>query len=97
MSAGPDELVFEAGGRLYLLNGGTNKHSEVKINVVADIATLMPRTVNVGNNISNFDLSPDAKRSVFEARGELFSIPAELSDNYLTNTSGDFEETGMVP
>lgn len=92
MSAGPEDLVFEAGGRLYLLNLSTHKHSEVKINVVTDIATLMPRTVNVANNITNFDVSPDAKRAVFEARGELFSIPAEYGVIInLTNTSGAFE------
>src|SRR4030095_16561609 len=50
------------------------------------------RTVNVGNSISNFDISPDAKRSVFEARGELFSIPAENGVIInLTNTSGAWE------
>ena len=92
MSAGADDLVFEAGGRLYLLNLSNNKYAEVKINVIADIATLMPRTVNVSNNISNFDLSTDAKRAVFEARGELFSIPAESGVIInLTNTSGAFE------
>src|SRR5215213_1727908 len=92
MTAGPDELVFEAGGRLYLMNLTNNKYNEVKINVVADLATLMPRTVNVGNNITNYDLSPDAKRSVFEARGELFSIPAENGVIInLTNTSGAWE------
>src|SRR5258706_5281296 len=92
MSAGPSELVFQAGGRLYLLNLSNNKYSEVKINVVADISTLMPRTVNVGNNISNFDISPDAKRTVFEARGELFSIPAENGVIInLTKTSGAVE------
>ena len=92
MSAGPDELVFEAGGRLNLLTLATNKYAEVKINVVADIATLMPRTVNVGSIISGFDLSSDAKRSVFEARGELFSIPAENGVIInLTNTSGAYE------
>ena len=92
MSAGPSELVFQAGGRLYLLNLSNNKYAEVKINVVADISTLMPRTVNVGNSISNFEISPDAKRSVFEARGDLFSIPAENGVIInLTNTSGAWE------
>lgn len=92
MSAGPDELVFEAGGRLYLLNATSHKYEEVKIHVVADISTLMPRTVNVGNSIQTFDLSPDAKRSVFESRGELFSIPAENGVIInLTNTSGAWE------
>jgi tricorn protease len=92
MTAGADDIVFEAGGRLYLLNLSTNKYTEVKINVVADLSTLMPRTVNVANNIGNFDLSPDGKRTVFEARGELFSIPAENGVIMnLTNTSGAWE------
>lgn len=92
LSGGPDDLVFEAGGNLYLFNLNTNKYSEVKINVVADIATLMPRTVNVSGNIVDFDISPDAKRAVFEARGDLFSIPAEYGVIInLTNTSGAFE------
>ncbi|HYF32077.1 MAG TPA: PDZ domain-containing protein [Chitinophagaceae bacterium] len=94
MSGGPEELVFEAGGSLHLFNLANNKHSEVKIHVVTDVATLMPRTVNVSNNITNFDLSPDAKRAVFEARGELFSIPAEYGVLInLTNTSGAFERS----
>ncbi len=92
MSAGPSELVFQAGGRLYLLDLSTNKYSEVKINVVADISTLMPRIVNVGSSITNFEVSPDGKRTVFEARGDLFSIPAENGVIInLTNTSGAWE------
>lgn len=92
MSAGPDDLVFETGGRLYLFNLTSNKQTEVKVNVVTDVATLMPRTVNVSNNIVNFDISPDAKRAVFEARGELFSIPAEYGVIInLSNSSGSFE------
>jgi tricorn protease len=92
MSAGPDDLVFEAGGRLYTLSLANNKYAEVKINVVTDESTLMPRTVNVSNNITNYDISPDAKRAVFEARGELFSLPAEYGVIInLTNTSGAFD------
>ena len=92
MSAGADEIVFEAGGRLYLLNLNTHKYDEAKINVVADIATLMPRTVSVSNSIADFDLSPDAKRAVFQARGEIFSLPAETGVTInLTNSSGAFD------
>jgi tricorn protease len=76
MSAGNDELVFEAGGKLYLLNTTSNKYVDVKINVVSDFATMMPRTINAGRAV-NADISPDAKRVVVEARGELFSVPAE--------------------
>jgi tricorn protease len=93
MSAGPDDLVFEAGGKLYLLNLSTNKYDEVKINVVTDFATLMPRPENVANRIAWADISPDAKRVVTEARGELFSLPAEYGPVLnLTNSSGAFDQ-----
>ncbi|MGL6269432.1 MAG: S41 family peptidase, partial [Chitinophagaceae bacterium] len=93
MSSGPDELVFEAGGKLYLLNLSNNKYAEVKINVVSDFATLMPRPENVSNRIIAADISPDAKRVVVEARGELFSLPAENGPVMnLTNSSGAFDQ-----
>jgi tricorn protease len=93
MSAGPDDLVFEAGGKLYLLHVGNNKYEEVKINVVADYSTLMPRTENVSTRIADADISPDAKRVVVEARGELFSVPAENGAVLnITNNSGAFDQ-----
>ena len=93
MSAGPDDLVFEAGGKLYLLHVGDNKYEEVKINVVADYSTLMPRTENVSTRIADADISPDAKRVVVEARGELFSVPAENGAVLnITNNSGAFDQ-----
>jgi tricorn protease len=94
MCAGPDDLVFEAGGKLYLLNLTTNKYDEVKINVLTDFATLMPRPETVGNRIVNADISPDAKRVVAEARGELFSLPAENGPVLnITNSSGAFDQS----
>lgn len=88
-SIGPDDIVFENGGRLYLLDLATEKSHEVKINVVTDESTLLPRTENVNKLIQSFWPSPDGKRGVFEARGELFSVPAENGPVIdLTNTSG---------
>ncbi len=88
-SIGPDDIVFENGGRLYLLDLASEKYHEVKIDVVTDQSTLLPRTENVNKMIQNFYISPDGKRGVFEARGELFSVPAENGPVLdLTNTSG---------
>jgi tricorn protease len=92
MAAGPEDLVFVAGGKLYLLNLGSRKYQEVKIDVVSDLATLMPRAVNVGKSIDRFLLSPDGKRALFEARGDLFSIPQENGVIVnLTHSSGAFD------
>jgi tricorn protease len=76
-SIGPSDIVFEAGGRLYLLDLATEKTSEVAIQVVTDRTTLKPRSEKVAARIASANVSPTGKRAVFEARGEVFSVPAE--------------------
>src|SRR5690606_6653845 len=76
-------LVFEAGGKLYVLNADTYKYEEVKINVVSDLSSVMPRNVNVGRRVQGYTVSPDGKRAIFAARGELFNVPAE--EGYVLN------------
>ncbi len=88
-SLGPNDIVFEAGGSIYLLDLATEKYHKVKIEVVSDVSTLMPKTEKVEKYIKSYWPSPDGKRAVFEARGDLFSVPAENGNVYdLTNTSG---------
>jgi len=74
---GPSEIVFEAGGKLFLLDLETENSSEVEINLVTDQITLKPHKVNVSRMIRNAQISPKGKRALFEARGEIFSVPAE--------------------
>lgn len=74
---GPDAIVFEAGGKLYLFDLATENAREVPVEVVTDESTLRPRVVSVADAVSDGDISPSGKRVLFEARGELFTIPAE--------------------
>ena len=91
-SIGPSDIVFEAGGRLHLLDLKTEEYREVKIDVVTDMATLKPRMVKVGNYIQSGGISPSGKRALFEARGDIFSIPAEHGFiRNLTQRSGSAE------
>src|SRR5262249_52769422 len=76
-SIGPEDIVFENAGRLYLLDLKTEKAREVEIRVVTDRATLKPRRENVSGYIQNATVSPSGKRALFEARGDIFSAPAE--------------------
>jgi len=88
-SIGSNEIVFEAGGLLYLLDLTTEKYLEVKINVVTDESTLMARNENVEKMIQNFSLSYNGNRTLFEARGEIFSVPTENGPVInLTQSSG---------
>ncbi len=86
---GPSEIVFENAGRLHLLDLASGETREVTIDVVTDRATLRPRVENVGEMIASSDISPSGKRAVFEARGEIFTVPAEHGViRNLTRSSG---------
>ncbi len=88
-SMGVNEIVFEAGGLLYLLDLTTEKSREVNINVVTDESTLLAKNVSVERMIQNFSLSYNGKRTLFETRGEIFSVPTENGPVInLTQSSG---------
>jgi tricorn protease len=87
-SIGPSEIVFQAGGRLYLLDLATDRYREVEVDVVTDLASLRPRTEKVSDLIQSAGVSPTGKRAVFQARGEIFTLPAERGVvRQLTHTS----------
>lgn len=91
-SSGPDDIVFEAGGKLYLYNISSQKQKEVKVDLVSDHALTKPKIESAENLIQFISLSPDGNRVLFQARGDIFSIPAEngfVKD--LTRTSGAAE------
>ncbi len=86
---GPEEIIFEASGKLYLLSLLTEKYQEVKVNLVTDESTLLPRSEKADKYIQSFNIAPDGKRGVFGARGEVFSLPAENGPVInLTQSSG---------
>jgi tricorn protease len=88
-SMGPSDIVFEAGGQLFLMDLGTEKASTVKVRVVTDEFTLRPRVEKTADLIQNAEVSPAGKRAYFQARGDLFSTPVENGPTYdLSRTSG---------
>jgi tricorn protease len=88
-SLGPDGIVYQAGGRLYLLDLASEKASEVPVRVVTDEMSLRTRTAKVESLIGEAAVSPTGKRAVFEARGDVFTVPAEFGAVVnLTQSSG---------
>lgn len=93
-SAGPSNLVFEAGGQIHLLEFSTEQSRPVEVNVITDLANLKPQMKNVSKLIRRSSPSPSGKRVVFAARGELFSVPAEHGPVFnLTQTPGAAERS----
>ena len=93
MSAGNQDIVFEAGGQMYLMDLNSQQYKPVTVNIVSDLSTEMPRSIDVSRRIANMTAAPEGKRVVFEARGELFNVPA--SEGYvinMTQSSGAFDQ-----
>jgi tricorn protease len=89
---GPEDIVFEAGGRLHLLSLATERVTEVRVTAITDLATLKPRAERVSNLIQWAGISPTGKRAAFVARGEVFTVPAEHGPVMnLTRSSGQAE------
>ena len=76
-SAGPDDIVFEEGGKLWLFSFATRQAKSIPVNIVMDMATLKPKSVTAEKYIQHSSISPDGNRVLIEARGEIFSLPAE--------------------
>lgn len=86
-------LVYEQFGSIHLVDIASNKDTTVSISVDGDLPKLMPRLIKVDSNqIENAAISPTGVRAVVEARGDIFTIPAEKGDvRNLTNTSSAVE------
>lgn len=88
-SLGPQEIVFEAGGKLYLFNLNDRSQREIRVNLVSDRVSLKPYTENAEKYIQHATVSHDGNRVLIEARGEIFSLPAEHGFvKNLTQSSG---------
>ena len=88
LSAGPDALVYEQFGGIYTLDLKTEKASKVAIHISGDLPATRPHYEKVGDKIQNAAISPTGVRAVFEARGEILTVPAEKGDvRNLTRTT----------
>ena len=86
---GAGEIVFQMGPELYLLDCGTKLAHTVTVTIPGDRPKIRPHDFDVAKLMQAYDLSPTGKRAVVEARGDLWTLPAEKgSPRALTHTSG---------
>ena len=88
-SGGPGGVVYENGGDIYVYDIAAGRSSKVAIRVPSERPAARPSFVTLADKITEFSLSPDAKRALFVARGEVLTVPAEKGNTRnLTNSSG---------
>ena len=91
-SLGDKAIVFEYGGWLYRFELESDKPTKIPVQILDDAAGGRTGIVNVSKNISTYDISPDGKRALFGARGDIFTVPAKDGPTRdLTKTSGVHE------
>src|SRR5499426_2096986 len=79
-SAGPDAIVYEQAGYIHLVDIKTGQARRLNIEVTGDLAWERPQFKKVAGMIRSAELSPSGVRAAFEARGEIFTVPAEKGD-----------------
>ena len=79
-SAGPGAIVYEQFGSLHLFDLKTARSTKVEIALNGDLPGLRPRLEKVAKSIQSAAISPTGARALFEARGEIFTVPAEKGD-----------------
>jgi len=92
LSAGPDTLVYEQFGGIYLWDPATAKSSKVNIHISGDLPATRPHYEKAVDKIQTASISPTGARALFEARGEILTVPAEKGDaRNLTRTTTAME------
>jgi tricorn protease len=92
IDSGAGTIVFEQAGYVHELDPKNGKSKVVNIVAAGDFPWMMPNWEDVTSRLTNMALSPTGKRVVVEARGEIFTIPADKGDvRNLTNSSSSAE------
>lgn len=92
LDAGAGVVVFEQAGNLHEYDPKADKSRVVNITASGDFPWMMAQWKDVSTRITSLALSSTGKRAAVEARGEIFTIPAEKGDvRNMTNSSGASE------
>lgn len=85
-------VAFEKGGYIYIIDLNNSKVKKLTVNIDFDNPNILPYFKNVSGFISRFGaaITAEGKRAIFDARGDLFSVPSEKNGVTLnlTRTQG---------
>lgn len=94
VTAGAGKIVYEQAGRIWKFDPDHGKPERLKIGVAADLIETRPRHADGSKYLRSADISPSGKRAVFEARGEVITLPAKDGDfRNLTQTTAVHERS----
>jgi len=80
LSGSKGKLIYECEGYIYVYDIEKGKAERLTANVSVEQKEIRPRYKNVAGEIRSATISPSGARVVFEARGELLTVPAKKGD-----------------
>ncbi len=87
LTCGGGMLAYEQAGRIHLLDPQNEQASTIPISIAADLPETRPHFSAAAPYIQNAGISPAGQRAVFEARGEILTLPLKKgSARNLTQT-----------
>jgi tricorn protease len=88
-AAGPGGIALERFGSIEIYDLQSGKVSPVEVRLAGDLPNVRPSVERVARYLQWAGISPTGARAVFQARGDVYTVPAEKGDvRNLTNTSG---------
>ncbi len=88
-AAGSGAIVYEQAGYIHMVDTATRKAQRLTIEVTGDFPWARPQFKRVASMVRSAVLSPTGVRAAFEARGDIFTVPAEKGTaRNLTQSSG---------
>jgi tricorn protease len=77
-AADGNAIIYEQFGSLFLVDTKSGKSHHVDVRISADLPEVRPRFEKMtAAKIENSAISPSGQRAVFEAHGEILTVPAE--------------------
>ena len=88
-SLGDNSIIFENGGYLYVFDLATQKYNKVSISISNDLITGRNQLKDASKFINSSSISSDGKRIAFDARGDVWTVPAKSGiTRNITQTKG---------
>ncbi|SNR17372.1 S41 family peptidase [Tenacibaculum jejuense] len=76
-----NQLIYEQDGYLHLLNLDSKKTTQLKIELKGDFPWTATKWENVNSRVNFSSISPNGKRVLMSARGDIFTAPVEFGDS----------------
>ena len=88
-NSGGGVVVYEQAGYLHIFEPEAGASTQIHVEIKGDLPGRRIHFADVSRLIFSADISPSGARAVFEARGDIFTLPAKKGDfRNLTKTPG---------